>query len=308
MTRDDAETDQLTEDIPEEPLEDRGAAQDTSGLGTRDDSEDQVWCAGCGRTDDYTGHIAGHEDIKWQQCDECKYWHHCRCVGFWGPLYPTDWVCRRCMPRNSRTRLTSEEAPKVAKATALCSPFCTGCDGRGCTNGMPNLGTLAHKRIVQVKNAEAKGMEEIMRKPGLETGARVVWSPNPATAIPCVVLGNTSKTKAAVEMVVDGKTEHRVVSFDDLRQIPPEFTTAELEELASRYGCIWGGKQMRYELRMVRKAHPKKYPGRRKPAGIEEFAAAQLKQAAEDGMDISSAECGAKEDEEGKSEATDTTK
>ena len=54
---------------------------------------------------------------------------------------------------------------------------------------MPNLGTLAHKRIVQVKNAEAKGMEEIMRKPGLETGARVVWSPNPATAIPCVVLG-----------------------------------------------------------------------------------------------------------------------
>ena len=139
---------------------------------------------------------------------------------------------------------------------------------------MQPLGVNEHKQIVKLIEAEGAMMRSFVNRPGVCLGERVVFQPNPRTA-QLAIVRKKYRTCAAVEVKhprsSGGHSCTLVVKYTFLRRFPPPLTQSELEDLAVQYGCLWGAKQLRYEMRRVRNALPEGHGAKKRPEGIREY-------------------------------------
>ena len=136
------------EEQPVEPREERMAdacpvVQSPSAAAVNETASTVVRCDGCGRTDDYTGHLWGNsDDVNWIQCDRCLTWHHNICVGIWSEAdIPANFYCRACKSPGRTTKKVANRPQPLLPCTVNCNGFPCG---RGCAAGMPTLGVINH--------------------------------------------------------------------------------------------------------------------------------------------------------------------
>ena len=227
--------------------------EDEQSAAPSEENQD-VWCAGCGRKDDA---FVRWSTVHYIQCDECDYWHHTYCVGLWAAEAVTQasvngFTCKRCLPSKKPT--TRQRVGETEDARP-CTPSCTGsCGGKGCAEGMPAPGAMAQRQIVSLVKAEARMMEAFLKGKPLSVGEKIVYQQDSESTALLGIVRTKYDCGAAVEVKLpDGTTKVIVARHTTLARFPPGYTTEELEVFAVRYGCIWGVKQLRFEMRQVRR-------------------------------------------------------
>ena len=255
-----------------EQAEDEEKTERDESSEDEDEDEEQlpetaiIKCQGCKATED-TG---GPETLPWLMCDCCSVWMHGKCVGRWTIEKCEDlpFVCFECQRANIQTTSPTKKSLR-RPCTAWCKPpGCAG--GKGCDAGMGKWLTAAQRQLIEDLVIRDVQMQrrfhngEISPLP-MERG---VYDDERRGLVPCTIISwQLNVGTATVAFYIDntplGLRKKDNVPLRRIARFAPRWTAAELDIEAVRCGCTQfspPSKQLRYEMRMVRKRYGYKLP------------------------------------------------